>query len=251
MANNLQKAMDYLTANNRENLNRFKEGMLDVPHITQKTGVSNRTVYKVLENIEPEAVKTRKKNIEKRRKNEITRIIDAVEQGIPYEYLNYNKADLFGYSSKFLTMDDGDKIKNRIQNLLRSYDPDSAFTFYKLDYLTKAVRRIKMLQEIEKGKTVFAVAKEFNIHSPTLYRIQKQYVESSKYLPEVTTEQNSIIIKNMKIFEDFKNNYNINKIAKVYKIDRGLVVTIIKVMKDVEIRINNHRDNGGKHNEFK
>lgn len=251
MVNNLQKAMDYLTANNRENLKRFIEGILDIPHVTRETGVSNRTVYKVLEIIEPEAVKTRKNNIEKRRKNEITRIIDAVEQGIPYEYLNYGKAELFGYSSKFLTMDDEDKIKNRIQNLLRSYNPESTYTFYKLDYLTKAVRRIEMLQEIEKGKTIFAVAKEFNIHSPTLYRVQKQYVESSKYLPEVTTEQNSIIIRNMKIFEDFKNNHTINKISKVYKIDRGLVETIIKVMKDVEIRINNHKDNGGKNNEFK
>lgn len=251
MVNNLQKAMDYLTANNRENLKRFIEGILDIPHVTRETGVSNRTVYKVLEIIEPEAVKTRKRNVEKRRKNEITRIINAVEQGVPYEYLEYSKADLFGYRSKFLTMDDEDKIKNRIQNLLRTYDPESVYTFYKLDYLTKAVRRIEMLQEIEKGKTVFAVAKEFNIHSPALYRIQKQYVESSNYLPEVSTEQTSIILRNMKIYEYFKNNHNMNEITKFYKINSVLVETIIKVMKDVEIRINNHKDNGGKHNEFK
>lgn len=223
----------YLTRENKDKLNKYISGSITINSILDKTGCNRPTFYNALEAVHPTARIERKKLLEENRSKEVLKFQNAIEQGMAYEYIDYNKENIFGKHSKYNKKSNERILKVRIQNILLDYIGATPFTFFSADQLIKIVRRILMLKEIEAGTTRYAVAKKYKVQSSNVYQMYEEYKQNKKYVINVSEEQLDIIMRNIKIYQERDDK----KLRDTYKIYDDTLEIIFMMMEDIMDKI--------------
>lgn len=234
MTNSIEQMKRHLLDNERKVFNQYIEGSVDIKMILSETGLPRYAWYKAIEEIEPEATKIRKNNIEEKERKEVEKICTYIKQGIPFEYMKYDKKALFRASSKYVTEEANEIIiKNRVYNIIKKRVKDLDHAFIKFDNLLSMVKRIYAINELEEGKSGFSVSKKYGIFTSNIYRMQKQFHETKKYLIDVNEVTANVILRNIDIYNKSLEGIENELIAKEYEIDKDMVNVIIEVMKDI------------------
>lgn len=233
MTNSIERMKRYLLDNRKKNYNKYIDGLIDVKTILSETDLPRHALYKAIDEIEPEATKIRKQNIEIRESKEINRIYNYMKEGIPFEYMEFDKIALFGESSKYVKETNETILKNRIYHIVKKRIEDVEYAFIKQDNLVSMVRRILAIKELEEGNSGFSVSKKFGLHTSNVYRIQKQFQENHSYLPDVNDTTANVILRNIEIYEKFLEGNKAKNLSKEYNIREEMIKLIISVMKDI------------------
>jgi len=228
--------IEYLVKNNRENVQEYILGYKTVKDILKETGLPRYAFYTAIDDLNPDIPKFRKDN----RMKILSNIHEQIKRSIPYEFIKFEPAQLFGRSSSFENFKI-DKQKGILDNLLEINGFDlSNMHFISLSRMFSWYKRYRVRKDLKKGaETGYQIGNKYNINKSTVYIIKKEMKENKPLLSSTSTTQEQIFLENIEINEQYKKGSTIQELAEKYNVEEWLLNVVLESMIYVEETIEN------------
>lgn len=236
LVENKNKMIKYLTANNREMLNKYEKGYISVRDAIEDTNLDRHYFYNVVEELDPQVSEKRKNN----RMNELKELTKQISLCIPFEYVDINYNVIFGERSNIHDAEKKNQ-KVRLTNILTKNKimPEN-FKWISIDRTLSSWYRTYLISEkILKGdQSYYSISKDFNLNPSKVYDV-RDYMranDSNKILPSESIEQENQFKKNVKMFEEFKGGASEDELSQKYDIEIKYVHKIIESLDGVDLK---------------
>lgn len=231
----------YLTENNREMLNKYEKGYISVKDIIKDTDLDRHYFYNVANELDGSLGEKRKEN----RFDELEKLVDQILLCIPFEYIEIDYNVVFGERSN-IKSETKTKQKVRLTNILtKNKIMPKNFKCISIERtLSTWYRTYLFSKEILAGdKSGYSIAKDYNLNPSKVYDV-RDYMrnnDNNKILASESDEQEQQFLKNMEIYEKYKNGESKESLSQKYKIDIEYIGRIIESLKEIDYKFKSVR----------
>lgn len=227
---NLDKMLDYLKKDNKQNFKEYMYGYKKVKDILQETGLPRHTFYTAIKEIDPDI--TEHKNSKKLKV--LNDIYIQIQRSIPFEYLEFDVEKLFGRNNKYEDLSIVKK-RNAVINKLNTNEFDinniaiMSEKRIKTWYIRHCIKNDLLLNQ----ETGYKIAKKYQVVTNTVFSIKKDLHQNKPLLKSIDIEQQNILLENIDIYNKSKKGRTVKELADEYDLKVWLVKVIIKYVREM------------------
>ena len=233
----IEEMRQFLTKNNRENLNLYIKGYYTANEIAQASNCLREEFYYVAKKLDPKVTEKRERN----KKELYNDIVNQIKNIVPYEYLVFDPKALFG-AKKGQDYEPSQENKQDMRRLIRyAEEPLDDFKFVSIKSVALWYQYYLIEGEMKDNVNIKPreILGKYNISRPTFERI-RQHIKSNQSEPyiKLNKHQRQLFYRNIKIYESYKDQDNdIESLSKKWDIKQYIVKSIINSFLEVENNI--------------